>query len=118
MQTVLLFAAINLFRWIASKAGDSPTLVFVSAISLITIFVFGWAIIFHDHHPHRRHHHHHPDASATGLEQDEKRGLFSMLRGRKRRKRKKHRHANPTLAETGGLPETRDSEGRPPAPSA
>jgi hypothetical protein len=120
MHSGHLFFAANFLRWIASKAGDSPTLVFFGSITVITVIVFGWAILSRNQQPHRRHHHSHhvePTMDKTS-DENEKRGWFSILGGHRHRRRKKHRNANPTLAETGGLPAARNHGQHPPAPPA
>ena len=104
--------------WSASQSGSFQSLVFWGSFVVITLLVFGWAVIFRKQgRPHRHHHHHNSSEPATNRtnEDDKGDGFFTRLT-HKHRKRKRRRPANPTLAETGGLPEARNRERQPPAP--
>jgi hypothetical protein len=106
--------------WSSSKSGSFQSLVFWGSFVVISLLAFGWAVIFRKQgRPHRHHHHHHPPETAISSTNEDGQGggFFSWL-SHKHRKRKKRRRANPTLAETGGLPQARDRERQPPAPPA
>ena len=90
--------------------------VVVIILSVVALAAFIWAaFIRQPNAPHKHHHRHHwrhskhDVAEASGKE---KSGFFG--RKRRRRKKKKDRPANPTLAETGGLPPVRSNESEPP----
>ena len=59
-----------------------------------------------------------PEPPMSRTPEDGKGGGFFARLTHKHRKRKRRRHANPTLAETGGLPEARNRDKPPPAPPA
>lgn len=98
--------------WSASKSGTFQTLVFFGVFAVLTLVVFGWAVLFRQQ-PHRRQHHGSRSKPAgTAAPAD---GFLSHRRHKHRRKA--HRPVNPTLAQTGGLPAPRDGK-PPPAPPA
>jgi hypothetical protein len=123
-RTDVIFIASGVLQtirsWSASKSGSFQSLVFWGSFVVIALLAFGWAVIFRNHdRPHRHHRHrrsHEPAMNSTN--EDDKGGGFFTRLTHKHRKRKRRLRANPTLAETGGLPEARDREKRPPAPSA
>ena len=106
MKTGMIFLAADILatlrHWVTNGSGSFQSLIFWSVLVLIAFGVFAWAVMFRQQdRPHRHHHRHHdsPDQKKSG-------------RGGKRRR--KHRPMNPTLAETGGLPEPRDGKNQPP----
>ena len=65
----------------------------------------------------RRHHHHHRKSSAVAPGQgghDSAPPSEIKISKKRRRVRRKHRHRNPTLAETRGLPPNRDEQSMAP----
>jgi hypothetical protein len=103
-------------RWTASQSTGIQNTIFFGSIALIVFVVFAWAIVFRkQRHRHHRHHHHqkrrYPEP-VMNKSDEPRRGIF--FNRRKKRKRKERLRANPTLAETGGLPPPRDE---PPTPS-
>jgi hypothetical protein len=123
-RTDVIFIASGVVQtirsWSASKSGSFQSLVFWGSFVVIALLAFGWAVIFRNQgSPHRHHHHRRsPDPAMNRTNEDDKGGGFFARLSHKHRKRKKRRRPNPTLAETGGLPEARDREKRPPAPPA
>lgn len=63
----------------------------------------------------KRHSHSSSPAILAARDKDEDDG-HSRHRKRRRKRRRDHRPRNPTLAETGGLPQPRSPEAPPPAP--
>ena len=119
-RTDMLFFASGIVEtirsWSTSKSGSFQSLVFWGSFVVIALIVFGWAVIFRKESRLPRHHHrHHPRPAMNQINEDDNGGGFFSRFGRKHRKRKNRRHANPTLAETGGLPEVRDRKKQPPA---
>lgn len=106
--------------WSASKSGSFQSLVFWGSFVVIALLAFGWAVIFRKQSRLPRHHHHRrsPEPAKNRTNEDDQGGGFFTRLTHKHRKRKKRRRANPTLAETGGLPEARDRKRQPPAPPA
>ena len=101
--------------WSGSPSGSFQSLVFWGSFVVIALLVFGWAVIFRKQSrlPRQHHHRHYPDPALDRTNEEDKDGGFFSRLGRKHRKRKKRRRANPTLAETGGLPEVRDHKPPP-----
>jgi hypothetical protein len=85
------------------------------AIATITFLAFFWALFLR--RPRRHHHKHHwcdaKDKEAASP--DEKRRWLRM--GRRHRRRRREVRANPTLAETGGLPAIRPNDPENPSDS-
>ena len=100
--------------WSATTSGAFQTLIFFAVVALIALVLFGWVLMLRGqpHHHHHRHQHSHSKPAPT---EESPRGGF-LSRRRHRQRRKKHRPVNPTLAETGGLPEPRDSKTPPKSP--
>lgn len=113
----VVFAATfldRIHRWGLSNSGSIEMWIFVGVLMLITGGVFFWALNFRKQSRHHRHHHHHShrrEPAEDKSESGERGGWF----GKKRRRRKRKWRANPTLAETGGLPEPRDTDQPPTA---
>lgn len=89
--------------------------ILTGAVVLVSLVMLIWlAIVVSRKHPRkRRHHHHHhrndrhPDKPGAG-------GIKELLQTGRHRRRREHRSANPTLAETGGLPPVRKEKLPPP----
>lgn len=89
----------------ASVTGRIPV---VFAITSITFLAFFWAVFMRK--PYRSRHRHHwvePKESGHG---DHKRHFSFLRMGRRHRRRRHENRANPTLAETGGLPAIRSND--------
>ena len=114
MHFIPHFFAASVFEkiraWSATTSGTSQTLIFFGVVSVITLVVFGWAVIARQQPRPRRHHHHSTPSTAT--KEKAENGEVSSPRRHKHR-RKQHRPVNPTLAETRGLPEARDDQTPP-----
>jgi len=86
--------------------GSRQGFVLFGALFLVVLLVVTWAVFFRKRRRRHQsaHHRAHQSLSRTTSEPENgKRPLF--LRHRKRRRRRAHHHRNPTLAETGGLPQ-------------
>ncbi len=117
MQTLHGFFAAGLLDKLRELSlrlgGDFNLLVIVGAFAVVTLAAFAWAIAVRKQ-PHRhRHHHRPPPKPATPADDEKPKGGGIFSRHRHKHRRKEHRPVNPTLAETGGLPATRD-ENTPP----
>jgi hypothetical protein len=105
---------VNLIILAAGKPTAGLGIV-LGALALVVIAVFFWAVSFRkpEDSRHRRHHWRERKSERHAEESsDEESGMFGSKR-RRRRRRHKHRPANPTLAETGGLPPKRTDEEPP-----
>ena len=102
------FGLLDNFRhWFVGKDGSFTMVVFFGVAALVALIVFGWALMVRNRN---RHHTIKPAQSGGGGHaRSGGGGLFSHRKHR----RKKHRPTNPTLAETGGLPPSRDSKTPP-----
>lgn len=133
-----LFLALADARTLANNVGpvsSSSAMMFtdfmliLGAVVLVSSLLFIWAIYFRKNAKPRRKHHRHQNStekpqnevssvsrddesreSADADPEDGERSSNARHHGR-RRMRRNHRHRNPTLAETGGLPPV-----RPPGP--
>ena len=100
-------SVLGLIEWKAHTllgAGATGRVPVMFAVSTITILAFVWALFIRKP---RRHHHKHHWESAPG---DEKRRWSPFRMGRRHRRRRRELRANPTLAETGGLPAIRPTD--------
>ena len=95
-------------------------------LTLVTLILFVWAAFFRKRRSRRRYHRHHrtfpappeksvddPPLNQNGADQPHKTSF-----AQRRRKRRSRNPANPTLADSGGLPPLRATEAKPPAPPA
>jgi hypothetical protein len=105
MKFDILFALTYLERvraGIASKSGNFYFLALTAAFLSVMLIVFAWAVVFRKEARQSKPHRRRSKADEAGSSSDK------HSEGRsKRRRRKEHRPANPTLAETGGLPAPR-----------
>ena len=97
---------------ILKKPGSAEIelLILVGILFLLAFVIFAWAIFFRKSRK-RRHYYDHErlaDETLVGLPHRRKRmtKVFRMIFGRRRRRRQP-RKINPTLADIGGLPESR-----------
>ncbi len=85
----------------------------LGAMLLVGLGTFFWAAFIRRPKKRRRkysgHHKGHGERLKTGAE-----GIMNLVEKRRRSHRHMHRPRNPTLAETGGLPPRRESEGQTP----
>ncbi|MFO1488172.1 MAG: hypothetical protein U1F65_06825 [Verrucomicrobiota bacterium] len=113
ISLILIADIMARFRaWSASTGGTFQSLVYFGIVVLIALVLFIWAVMVRQQPTHRHHrshgHFHSSDESHSGSSRG---GFFR----RRRRRRKKHRPVNPTLSETGGLPQPRDPKSPPPS---
>jgi hypothetical protein len=79
-------------------------------ISFIGVFIFRKQLLRRKH----RHHHRKSNGVVSGRNGDSVPAGESQMRRKGRRVRRKRRHRNPTLAETRGLPPTKDEQSMTP----
>lgn len=105
-------------NWFQELRNSMGLMILGLALVVIAGIAFVWAAFIRKpsrpHHHHHRHHWRRPKPAAEETQKTHKnRGLFRRKRHRRRRK---NRPANPTLAETGGLPPVRsENSGSPTA---
>lgn len=80
------------------------SVLFTSSITVVIIGAFFWVKIFHKK---RKRRYEHPK-SGTAIEAGKSSAQLSSTRKQKRRRRRSGPVANPTLAETRGLPPVRE----------
>lgn len=93
----------------SGPSSSSMVAIVLMAILVVVLFVVLWAVFIRK--PAR--------ASERGrlvAAKDGESDSGSGSGGRRRRRKRDHRGRNPTLAETGGLPELKSSEQPPPTP--
>jgi hypothetical protein len=96
--------------WYKLSAGVREQIVLVSALTLVTLFIVVWALLFRKRRR-RRSHRSSPTLARSAIASNVQRhGDPSPKRRKWRRRRGEERPRNPTLAETRGLPRLR-SEG-------
>lgn len=97
---------------IASKSGNFYFLALTAAFFSVVLIVFAWAVVFRKEARQSR-----PRHRRRLVTEETNASAESQSSGRKsrRRRRREHRPANPTLAQTGGLPAPRGTP-LPPAP--
>jgi ABC-type transport system involved in cytochrome bd biosynthesis fused ATPase/permease subunit len=93
--------------------GSLDVLIVLGAIALVALIVFFCVLLFRKDEKLRRKHHHHHRKSYREQFQKTASGIKELIRQHRRRRRREHRHINPTLAQTGGLPPIRVEE-KPP----
>lgn len=99
----------------ALKSGipGSGAAIVIGSIALVAFGVLIWAVAFRKPDDERRHRKHHWRRKSSRRDSRSEESESSGS-DRRRRKRRKHRPANPTLAETGGLPPRREDTPQPP----
>lgn len=105
--------------WFANLRNSISLTLFIVTLVILVGAVFVWAAFIRKpsrpHHHHHRHHWRRPKpAESETAESSRSLGLFRRKRHRRRRK---NRPANPTLAETGGLPPVRSEDSGSPRTS-
>jgi len=90
-------------------------LIMLGAIVLVTLAALLWALSLHKSGKRQRKHHHHRKSHREQFQKGAG-DIKELVRQRRGGRHRGHRHTNPTLAETGGLPPLREAE-QPPPPS-
>lgn len=86
----------------------------LGVILLIVIGLFTWAVFIRKT-KRRKRKYREPEGNYRERLEESASGVKTYLKKSRRHRRHKHRHHNPTLSETGGLPPRRPEEGETPS---
>ncbi len=112
MSHALAAATARLFFGVSAASKVSV----LGAITIIALLAFVWAMFIRRPEGHSHHRHHWLESKDPEDEpRSHHRGWFSFRRHHRRHHRE--RPANPTLAQTRGLPSVRQDESQPPTDS-
>jgi len=95
-------------QWRTLSAGWLEYVIIVGTFFVLIGGAFVWAAFFRRRGRRHRHHHHHETTGWEKSAEDSHHSSGPSLFGRKKKRRRStHRPMNPTLADTGGLPQAR-----------
>jgi hypothetical protein len=98
-------------------AGWVEIFILLGAILLVVIGLFIWAGFIRKTKKRKRKYREHQGNYRERLEEGAT-GIKTYLEKSHRHRRREHRHPNPTLSETGGLPPRRPPDDETPSPDA